>query len=72
MINYDPLWVTMQKKGFTTYTLIKKYGFSSHTIFRLKHNGGISTSLINELCKILECDVQEILQYTADGDESEL
>lgn len=69
MINYNPLWETMKDRGFTTYTLIKKYGFSTHTIYRLKHNGGISTSLINELCKILKCNVEDILQYTEDNDE---
>ncbi len=67
MISYAPLWKTMKDRGVTTYTLIKKYKFSSHTIHRLRHNGGISTSLINELCTILNCKVEEVLVYIPDN-----
>ncbi len=66
MITYDPLWKTMKNKNITTYALINKYKFSSHTIHRLRHNTGISTALINELCKILDCKVEDILLYTPD------
>lgn len=68
MISYEPLWKTMKEKGVTTYTLIKKYNFSSHTIHRLRHNGGISTALINDLCTILNCKVEEILVYIPDNE----
>lgn len=68
MISYEPLWKTMKKKGITTYTLIKKYNFSSHTIHRLRHNGGISTALINDLCTILNCKVEEVLVYIPDNE----
>ncbi|WZL73073.1 helix-turn-helix transcriptional regulator [Clostridiaceae bacterium 35-E11] len=67
MISYEPLWKTMKEKGVTTYTLIKKYNFSSHTIHRLRHNEGISTALINDLCAILNCKVEEVLVYIPDS-----
>lgn len=63
MINYDPFWKTLKSRQLTTYTLINKYGMSSHTIHRLRKNQGISTSLINELCKLLNCRVEDILEY---------
>ena len=63
LIVYDPLWKTLKNRGITTYKLIEKYGFSSHTVHRLKHNGGISTNLIDMLCKILKCKVEDILEY---------
>lgn len=66
MIVYDPLWQTLKNRNISTYKLINKFGFSSHTIHRLRHNLGISTALINELCTILECDVSDILQYVPD------
>jgi len=68
MISYGPLWKTMKEKGITTYTLIKKYNFSSHTVHRLRRNGGISTALINELCRVLICKVEDILIYTTDDE----
>lgn len=66
MISYSPLWETMKKKNVTTYTLIKKYNFSKNTIYRLKHNMGLSTLLLNDLCSILDCKVEDVLLYIPD------
>ncbi len=66
MIVYTPLWETMKKKGITTYTLINQHHISSSTIHRLRHNMGVTTQLIDDLCRILQCGVEEVLQYTED------
>lgn len=67
MILYTPFWDTIHKKGITTYTLIKNYKVSSSTLSRLKRNMPISTVTINDLCSILNCRVEDILQYRADA-----
>lgn len=72
MINYEPLWKTMKRKNITTYTLINKYNFSSNTIHRLKHNMGSSTLLINDLCRILNCRVEDIMSYEPDDNEKSM
>lgn len=69
MVVYTPLWKTMEERGITAYMLIYEYGFSSHTIHRLRNNGGISTSLINVLCQLLNCRVEDILLYIPDSDQ---
>lgn len=66
MISYAPLWETMKKKGISTYTLIKHYSFSKGTLDSLKQNRNISTSTLNDLCTILNCEVEEILKYIPD------
>lgn len=66
MITYDPLWETMRQKGITAYTLIKNYSFSRGTLDSLKHNRNISTATLNDLCKILSCNVEDILRYVPD------
>ncbi len=63
MIVYTPLWETMKNKGVTTYTLINKHGISSSTINRLRHNMGVTTQLIDDLCKILDCKVEDIMKF---------
>lgn len=63
MIVYTPLWKTMKEKGITTYALINKYNISSSTIHRLRHNKVITTQLINDLCIILQCNVEDILLF---------
>ena len=62
MISYDPFFKTL-KKGLTTYKLINTYGLSSSLIDRLKHNKPITTVTVNDLCKILACSVDGILEY---------
>lgn len=66
MITYDPFWKTLKEKGESTYTLIEKHSISSATIDRLRNGKGISTAKINDLCKILNCTVSDILEYIPD------
>ncbi len=63
MISYEPLWETMKRKGVTTYTLIRQYGFSKGTLDSLKQGRNISTATLDDLCDILDCDVEEVLRH---------
>lgn len=66
MISYAPLWETMKKRSATTYTLQVKGGISSSTIRRLKAGESVSTNTLEALCKILECELQDIVEYLPD------
>ncbi len=66
MISYEPFWKTLKQKKITTYTLIAKHGISSATIDRIKKGGGISTLKIDDFCRILQCNVEDILVYIPD------
>ena len=66
MISYDPLWKTMKERGATTYTLRVKGQISSSTIRRLKAGDSVSTNTLDALCKILQCDLSDIVLYLPD------
>lgn len=66
IISYAPLWETMKQKGVSTYALIKQYSFSKGTLDSLKQNRNISTSTLNDLCEILECEVEDVLKHIPD------
>ena len=68
MIIYEPLYETMKTKGISTYKLVNTYGMSRSLLDRLKHNKPISTVTLNDLCKILDCEVGDILKYVRDGE----
>ena len=68
MISYAPLWETMRKRGATTYTLQVKGEISSSSIRRLKDGDSVSTNTLDALCKILNCDITDIIQYTPDNE----
>lgn len=63
MITYEPFYRTISTKGISTYKLITQYNLSRSLIDRLKHNKPITTVTIDDLCKILECNVEDILEY---------
>ena len=63
MISYAPFWRTLKERGVSTYALINKYGISSATIARMKKGGGISTLKIDDFCRILDCKVEDIIEY---------
>ena len=67
MITYEPLYETMKKKRVTTYKLINDFGISRSLIDRLKHNKPITTVTLNDLCRILDCWVEDILKYEKDA-----
>lgn len=66
MISYEPLWETMRKKSATTYTLRTKGGISGSTLLRLQAGESVSTNTLDALCKLLDCSINEIIEYTPD------
>ncbi len=63
MITFERLWVTMRKKNISQYKLIHDYGVSSGQLDRLRKNENVSTFTLDRLCKILDCDLPDIVEY---------
>jgi len=63
MISYDRLWETMRRLGVSQYALISKYHISPGQITRLKRNESVSTHTIEVFCRILNCRVEDIMEY---------
>lgn len=63
MISYAPFWKTLHNSPESTYTLIKDHRISSSTIDKLRKNKPLNTTTINDLCRILNCPVEQILEY---------
>ena len=69
MISYGPLWEAMKRKNATTYTLQVKGEISSSTVRRLKANESVSTNTLDALCRILDCELDDIIAYLPDETE---
>ncbi|MBE5942399.1 MAG: helix-turn-helix transcriptional regulator [Lachnospiraceae bacterium] len=63
MISYNPFWTTLKKSSETTYTLINKHHISSATIDKLRNNKPMNTTTLNDLCRILNCRLNDIAEY---------
>lgn len=64
MISFAPLWNTLAKKGVTQYELINRYGVSTGTLDALRKNKSITLNTIQDLCRILECPIEDIVEIT--------
>lgn len=63
MISYKPFWATLRASGESTYTLIKNHHISSSTIDKLRKNKPVNSTTINDLCRILKCRVEDVMEY---------
>lgn len=71
MIDYSPFWKTLEQSEENWYTLTKNHRISFSTLNRLKHNKDVSTKTLNDMCRILQCDIQDIVRYLpSDEDQS--
>ena len=63
MIVYERLWKTMKEKGISQYKLINEYRVSQGQRDRLRKNANVSSHTLNQLCKILQCRIEDIAEY---------
>ena len=63
MIVYTKLWETMKQKNISQYQLIKNYGISTGQLDRLRKNQNVNSYTLNTLCKILDCNLDDIAEY---------
>lgn len=63
MIVFDRLWKTMKERGVSQYKLIKEYKISTGQLDRLRKNENVNTYTLNQLCRILNCGLEDIAEY---------
>ena len=63
MIVFDRLWTTMKEKGVSQYKLIKEHKISTGQLDRLRKNESVSTYTLDQLCRILNCSLNDIAEY---------
>lgn len=63
MIVFDRLWTTMKEKGVSQYKLIKEYRISTGQLDRLRKNENVNTYTLDQLCRILDCSLDDIAEY---------
>ena len=71
MLVYRPFWETLKSSNESTYTLIKNHHISSSTIDKLRKDKPLNTTTLNDLCRILNCPIECIVEYIP-SDEDQL
>ena len=71
MITYENLWNVMKEKKISQYALIHHYKISPGQLTRLKRNESVSTHTLEMFCKILDCQIGDIVTYIPDESETQ-
>ena len=67
-IKYDKLFRLLAEKGYTTYKIRKEKLIGQGTLTALKHEtGGLDHKTIAKLCKVLECQPGDLMEYKEDN-----
>ena len=66
MIKYDRLWQTMMQRGISQYDLYTHYNVNRSQLNRLRHNENVEINTIDNLCNILQCRVEDIMEHFPD------
>ena len=62
-VNYKKLFHLMIEKDLSNSDLQRKAGFSGNILTRLKRNRYVSLESIESICRVLECGVDDILEF---------
>ena len=66
MISYAPLFDYLKKNNISTYQLLQQ-GIDNRTLHNLKHNKNITMLTAEKICKILNCELSDIVEFTEDN-----
>lgn len=62
MLDYSPLWETMEQKGISQYRLLKA-GIDNKTLDALKKGRNITMLTLEKICLILDCTPNEVVRF---------
>ena len=64
--SYNKLWKLLIDKNMTKSELTKAIGISSSTMAKMGKNENVSLEVIDKICALLECDINDILEYVSE------
>lgn len=64
MVSYKKLFHILIDRGITNTQLQRMAGYSANITTRLKNDTYVSLESIEKICKVLDCRVDDILEFT--------
>jgi len=68
-ISFRPMREYMKVNNISYYYLGNQ-GIEAPTLQRIRHDKPITTETLGKLCKILNCQPEQLVEYYSDSDES--
>ena len=67
-IKYDKLFSLMREKGLTTYRIRQENIISQSALTAIKNGKSVTIDTIAKLCKVLNCQPGDIMEYEEEQD----
>lgn len=65
MLDYSPMWETMQRKGISQYSLLKA-GLDNKTLDSIKKGKNITLLTLEKICQALDCTPDGVVRFIPD------
>ena len=62
-ISYNKLWKLLIDKKMSSSELRKEVGIAPNTMTRLRRDEEVTLSVLNKICKTLEVDIGDIMEF---------
>ena len=70
-ISYKRLWKLLIDKDMKKKDLEQKAGISHYTLNKLYHGENVTTDVLARICKALDCQPADLLEWVPDQPEEE-
>ena len=70
-IRYNKLWKTLIDENMMKVDLRDQAGITTNALAKLGKNEHVSTQVLEKVCKVLHCEIQDIMEFVPDEEREE-
>ena len=70
-IRYNKLWKKLIDENMMKVDLRDQAGITTNALAKLGKNEHVSTQVLEQVCKVLHCEIQDIMEFVPDEEREE-
>lgn len=70
-IRYNKLWKKLIDENMMKVDLRDQAGITTNALAKLGKNEHVSTQVLEKVCKVLHCEIQDIIEFVPDEEREE-
>lgn len=70
-IRYNKLWKKLIDENMMKVDLRDQAGITTNALAKLGKNEHVSTQVLEKVCKVLHCEIQDIMEFVLDEEREE-
>ena len=71
-VNFDKYFKLVDEKGITYSRILKEANISGNVLTRMRRNEYVSLESIEKICHVLECDINDMMEFVPEMERKEL